>query len=106
MKRLLVAIFLLLFAASCAVPLARLNRDRPTVKLFLDVEPAQAHVYLDGIYVGHASSFNEARGGMPVVLGYHVLRFEADGYMPEAVEIIGGETQPTIKVRLLEKPEE
>jgi len=106
MKKLLVAILLLLFAVSCAVPLARINRDRPAVRLFLDVEPVQAHVYLDGIYVGHASSFTAAHGGMPVVLGYHLLRFEADGYMPESVEVIGGEAQPTIKVQLLEKPEE
>jgi len=105
MKKLLGAVLLLLFAFSCAVPLTRINGDHPTATIFLDVEPANAKVFLDHVYVGRASSFTEEQGGMKIRLGYHLLRFDADGYISESVEVIGGEAQPPIKVRLLERPE-
>ncbi len=97
-------LLLILLTAACAVPLARINQGRDTGQIDLDVEPTNAKVFLDGVYVGQASSFTAAAGGMKVVLGRHLLRFEAEGFMPETVEVIGGEEQPPIKVRLLEKP--
>jgi hypothetical protein len=104
MRGLLCAVVISLLLASCAVPLARISGDRPTAKIYLAVEPANARVFLDGIYVGHASSFSEAAGGMKVVLGYHVLRFEADAYITETVEIVAGEAPSPIKVQLLDRP--
>ena len=106
MKRLFVAVLAVLLLAACAVPLARINGNQRTVKVFLDVEPASAKVYLDGIYIGRAKKFSAAKGGLDLTAGVHLVRFEAEGYLAELIEVITADGMPPIEVRMLIKPGE
>lgn len=101
-------IFSLLFCAmlwGCATPLSRINGDLPTKPLGLQVEPTEAKVYLDNLYVGLATSFTVEQGGLPLTAGVHHLTFKAEGYMDETIAVTGVEESPTISVRLLPKPD-
>ena len=42
--------------------------------------------------------------GLPLTRGTHLLRFEAEGYMTETVEVQAQEIMMTVEIRLLTKP--
>jgi len=106
MKRLLLTLLVLLLVAGCAAPLARVNGNRPTVKVFLDIEPDTAKVFLDDVYVGRAKQFALTAGGMDVTVGVHRLRLEEEGFITERLELIGAEGMAPIEVRMLPRPGE
>ncbi len=105
MKRLGIILCMLILLAGCAVPLARINGDRPTVSVSLDVTPGDAKVFLDGDYIGHAERFTAERGGLALTYGVHELRLEAEGYLPELFEVISAASMKPVTIRMLKKPE-
>jgi hypothetical protein len=104
MNRWFAVIALCLLTAACATPLRHLNGDAPTVLAPLAVQPPDAKVYLDGVWVGKAADFAAPKRGLPLTRGTHLLRFEADGYMTETVEVQAQEIMMTVEIRLLTKP--
>lgn len=105
MKRLGILFCVLILLAGCAVPLARINGGRPTVSVPLDVTPGEAKVFLDGDYIGCAERFTAERGGLALTYGVHELRLEAEGYLPELIEVISSAAMKPVTVRMLKKPE-
>ncbi len=61
-------------------------RSAASGTLRLDVIPPDAHVYVDGFYVGSADALDKA-GGLSLDPGWHRLEFRAPGYLTPAVNV-------------------
>jgi hypothetical protein len=99
-------LIVVLLAAACAMPLQRLNAGAPTVSVPLAVKPGEAKVFLDGVYVGHAADFTALKDGLPMTIGAHVLRLEADDYLMETIEVITQAKPAPVEIRMLLRPKE
>lgn len=106
MKKIFFLLCIVTLLVSCGVPLSQINGNQPTVTVYLDVEPVDAKVFLDDIYIGRAKRFDEDHGGLPVTIGVHQIRLEAEGYLSERVDVTSTEERTTITVRMLTRPEE
>jgi hypothetical protein len=73
---------------SAAPAVDRYMRDRENQEgyLRLDVEPANAQVFVDGLYAGTVSEFRRSGGGT-LDAGPHRIEFRAEGYDPQSVEL-------------------
>jgi hypothetical protein len=69
-------------------PTATLPRSesKPTGVLQLDVQPRDAHVYVDGFSVGTVDAI-DARGGLALSAGWHRVEFRVSGYETVAVDV-------------------
>jgi hypothetical protein len=76
--------------------------------LRLEVDPSNAKVYVDDIYVGIAKDFSgrdlrKTEKMLRVSSGHHILRFELDKYITQEREVYAGHSVQTVSLRL--KPE-
>ena len=55
---------------------------RSSGALRLDVQPAHAEVYVDGIYAGVAANFDGASPGSSITVGRRRIEVRAEGYEP------------------------
>ena len=94
----------LVAAVSCAVPMSKINLDQDTAGVVLVVEPDRARVFLDGRFVGKAADFNGSDKKLELSRGGHVLRFEAEGFQNEWVEIVSGRETETLRIKMLPRP--
>ena len=111
MNRIAIPCFVLLIVVltcSCAVPLHKINGADPTRDVLIQCEPDNAKVFLDGVYVGRAKRFADAKHPLKVTVGVHVIEFELDEYQRELREVMTGRDQSTItlQMRLRPKPPE
>jgi len=72
---------------SSAPALDRYMREGNTPEgyLRLDVEPASAQVYVDGLYIGTVADLRS--GGYPLDAGPHRVEIRADGFNSQSVEL-------------------
>jgi hypothetical protein len=56
---------------------------RSSGSLRLDVQPAHAEVYVDGIYAGVAGNFDGVSPGSSVTVGRRRIEVRAEGYEPQ-----------------------
>ncbi|MBP1634051.1 MAG: hypothetical protein H6Q10_625 [Acidobacteria bacterium] len=62
-------------------------RDLPDAALKLKVEPRDAEVYVDGVYVGQVDSFDGAFQHLDIEPGTHRFEIRAEGYEPLAFDV-------------------
>ena len=98
-------LFLSLFLASCAVPLDQINAPRPTASVVLRVQPEDARVSLDGVFIGRARMFDGTKRSLEITPGGHVLQFEDDDFENEVREIVARDGPQTLVVKMIPKPE-
>ena len=56
--------------------------------LRLSIEPADAAVYLDGVFVGRASELGRRQAGRPLAAGEHELEVVRPGFLPDRRTIV------------------
>jgi hypothetical protein len=88
------------------MPLARINGGQPTVGVPLIVQPSDAKVLVDGVFVGRANEFTAAKGGLPLTAGGHVIRLESEEFLSETIEIVPQPNPKPIEVKMLPRPKE
>ncbi len=88
----------------CAVPMSQINGDRAAKGVVLVVEPETAKVYLDGRYIGRATDFDGKPNKLELTRGGHVLKFKAEGFENERVEVAGMKDPTTLRVKMLPRP--
>ena len=97
-------LFLSLLLASCAVPLDQLNAPRATTSVVLQVQPEDAKVSLDGVFIGRAKRFDGTKRSLEVTPGGHVLQFESDDFENELRQIVARDGPQTVVVEMIPKP--
>jgi len=71
-------------------------------RLRLEVMPADAEVYVDGVYAGHAEQFDGVSAHAAMAPGGHRIDVRADGYQDVVFGTRISRSQPTVeRVRLV-----
>ena len=73
--------------------------------LRFEIDPPQAKVFVDGIYVGKAKDFSEEdlskkEKFLRVLTGNHTVRFELDGYKTAEIEVHADNSVQTVSLKL------
>ena len=103
-RGLIILFFIAVLTAGCAVPLHQINGESPTADVIVQCEPENTKMFLDGVYIGKASQFDDAKHPLKVLIGAHVIQFELEDYQIERREILTDKDVQTIQIKMKLRP--
>ncbi len=101
MKILLLGLLALLVA--CSSPRTSVKTDGQEGTIIFKVKPSTALVYVDGVELGKARSFNGTSKVLEVTPGTHVIEVKKEGYFTFSKKVYMSDTQEIIDIQLREK---